>query len=201
MAERSRWPGQYRSLYPWGTTLDCRPLMLCQPGPLTILLVGVEVVGGSSPRQWSKVSFTCYPLMVKVRIWGRKADPRSVVHSCLQHSTLQHSCHQYYSGAWMNRGLGIMKMEEGKLFWTFMAPHLGYWIAAPMPSIKGMYCMIGSSFPNQQNICYPSELLKTSNLKTHLCLLYYFIIVLILGPECNSTISRYIELYIIYSWW
>lgn len=45
-----------------------------------------------------------------------------------------------------------MKMEEGKLFWTFMAPHLGYWIAAPMPSIKGMYCMIGSSFPNQQNI-------------------------------------------------
>uniref|UniRef100_A0AAZ3QZU6 Uncharacterized protein n=1 Tax=Oncorhynchus tshawytscha TaxID=74940 RepID=A0AAZ3QZU6_ONCTS len=39
--------------------------------------------------------------------------------------------------AWMNRGLGIMKMEEGKLFWTFMAPHLGYWIAAPMPSIKG----------------------------------------------------------------
>ncbi|XP_064820859.1 protein FAM171B-like [Oncorhynchus masou masou] len=41
------------------------------------------------------------------------------------------------TGAWMNRGLGIMKMEEGKLFWTFMAPHLGYWIAAPMPSIKG----------------------------------------------------------------
>ncbi|CAB1346527.1 unnamed protein product [Coregonus sp. 'balchen'] len=40
------------------------------------------------------------------------------------------------SGAWMNRGLGMVKMEEGKLFWTFMAPHLGYWIAAPMHSIR-----------------------------------------------------------------
>ncbi|KAK6292517.1 hypothetical protein J4Q44_G00371010 [Coregonus suidteri] len=47
------------------------------------------------------------------------------------------------TGAWMNRGLGMVKMEEGKLFWTFMAPHLGYWIAAPMHSIRSMYCMIG----------------------------------------------------------
>ncbi|XP_055726330.1 protein FAM171B-like isoform X3 [Salvelinus fontinalis] len=62
------------------------------------------------------------------------------------------------TGAWMNRGLGIMKMEEGKLFWTFMAPHLGYWIAAPMPSIKGMIGYMGHATP-MDFISYHSSLI------------------------------------------
>ncbi|XP_010888232.2 protein FAM171B [Esox lucius] len=41
------------------------------------------------------------------------------------------------TGVWMNRGTGTVKMEEGKLFWAFIAPHLGYWIAAPLPSNGG----------------------------------------------------------------
>ncbi|KAJ8403422.1 hypothetical protein AAFF_G00351940 [Aldrovandia affinis] len=40
-------------------------------------------------------------------------------------------------GAWVNRGLGMVKLEEGHLVWTYVAPHLGYWIAAPLPSPRG----------------------------------------------------------------
>ncbi|KAJ8349571.1 hypothetical protein SKAU_G00247010 [Synaphobranchus kaupii] len=41
------------------------------------------------------------------------------------------------TGVWMNRGLGLVKMEEDGLVWTYVAPHLGYWIAAPLPSPRG----------------------------------------------------------------
>lgn len=34
------------------------------------------------------------------------------------------------TGGWMRKGLGTVKTIEGKLLWTFSAPHLGYWIAA-----------------------------------------------------------------------
>ncbi|KAM3857237.1 protein FAM171B [Diretmus argenteus] len=35
---------------------------------------------------------------------------------------------------WENQGLGTVKMVGGGLVWTYTASHLGYWIAAPMPS-------------------------------------------------------------------
>uniref|UniRef100_A0A3B5M632 Family with sequence similarity 171 member B n=1 Tax=Xiphophorus couchianus TaxID=32473 RepID=A0A3B5M632_9TELE len=38
------------------------------------------------------------------------------------------------TGGWMRRGLGKMTLVDGKLMWTFTAPHLGYWIAAPVTS-------------------------------------------------------------------
>ncbi|XP_029937132.1 protein FAM171B-like [Myripristis murdjan] len=42
------------------------------------------------------------------------------------------------TGGWMRKGLGMVVLVEGKLMWTFTAPHLGYWIAAPMSSSRGL---------------------------------------------------------------
>ncbi|XP_030637678.1 protein FAM171B [Chanos chanos] len=41
------------------------------------------------------------------------------------------------AGAWMKKGIGTIKMEGGHLVWTYLAPHLGDWIAAPLPSSSG----------------------------------------------------------------
>nr|XP_057938644.1 protein FAM171B-like [Doryrhamphus excisus] len=38
------------------------------------------------------------------------------------------------TGGWMRQGLGTVVSMDGKLFWTWTAPHLGDWIAAPMPT-------------------------------------------------------------------
>ncbi|XP_056315584.1 protein FAM171B [Danio aesculapii] len=37
-------------------------------------------------------------------------------------------------GTWVNKGLGIVQMEKNGLVWTYTAPQLGNWIAAPLPS-------------------------------------------------------------------
>lgn len=41
------------------------------------------------------------------------------------------------SGGWMRKGLGKIILVDGKLMWNFTAPHLGYWIAAPLSSTGG----------------------------------------------------------------
>ncbi|XP_054644309.1 protein FAM171B-like [Dunckerocampus dactyliophorus] len=38
------------------------------------------------------------------------------------------------TGGWMRQGLGTVVSMDGKLIWTWTAPHLGDWIAAPMPT-------------------------------------------------------------------
>ncbi|XP_075464985.1 protein FAM171B [Ascaphus truei] len=43
------------------------------------------------------------------------------------------------SGAWINHGLGVIKKEKDHLIWTYVAPHLGYWIAAPLPGSGGWF--------------------------------------------------------------
>ncbi|XP_063744717.1 protein FAM171B-like isoform X2 [Eleginops maclovinus] len=43
------------------------------------------------------------------------------------------------TGGWMRKGLGMVVSVEGKLMWTFTAPHLGYWIAAPLSSTRGFF--------------------------------------------------------------
>ncbi|CAM2100271.1 unnamed protein product [Caretta caretta] len=40
------------------------------------------------------------------------------------------------TGAWVNRGLGMVKNANDHLVWTYVAPHLGYWIAAPVPGTR-----------------------------------------------------------------
>ncbi|XP_063197118.1 protein FAM171B isoform X2 [Chroicocephalus ridibundus] len=40
------------------------------------------------------------------------------------------------SGAWVSRGLGIVKEADGQLVWAYTAQHLGYWIAAPLPGTR-----------------------------------------------------------------
>ncbi|XP_051259038.1 protein FAM171B-like isoform X2 [Dicentrarchus labrax] len=48
------------------------------------------------------------------------------------------------TGGWMRKGLGTVGSVGGKLMWTFTAPHLGYWIAAPLSSTRGFF---GLSIP------------------------------------------------------
>ncbi|XP_068602682.1 protein FAM171B-like [Brachionichthys hirsutus] len=43
------------------------------------------------------------------------------------------------TGGWMRKGLGRVASVEGKLAWTFSAPHLGYWIAAPLSPTRGFF--------------------------------------------------------------
>ncbi|XP_016894079.1 protein FAM171B isoform X2 [Cynoglossus semilaevis] len=40
------------------------------------------------------------------------------------------------TGAWENQGLGIVKNLGDGLVWTYTASHLGFWLAAPLPSIS-----------------------------------------------------------------
>ncbi|NXG71534.1 F171B protein, partial [Baryphthengus martii] len=42
------------------------------------------------------------------------------------------------TGAWVSRGLGIVKEADSQLVWTYTAQHLGYWIAAPLPGTRGI---------------------------------------------------------------
>ncbi|XP_054871571.1 protein FAM171B-like [Amphiprion ocellaris] len=43
------------------------------------------------------------------------------------------------TGGFMRKGLGKVTSVDGKLTWTFTAPHLGYWIAAPLSSTRGFF--------------------------------------------------------------
>ncbi|XP_026233251.1 protein FAM171B-like [Anabas testudineus] len=45
------------------------------------------------------------------------------------------------TGGWTRKGLGKVASVDGKLMWTFTAPHLGYWIAAPLPSTRGFFTL------------------------------------------------------------
>ncbi|KAF7239472.1 hypothetical protein EYD10_13874 [Varanus komodoensis] len=40
------------------------------------------------------------------------------------------------TGAWVNRGLGMVKDAGDHLVWMYTAPSLGYWIAAPLPGTR-----------------------------------------------------------------
>ncbi|KAJ0062438.1 hypothetical protein NL108_012194 [Boleophthalmus pectinirostris] len=42
------------------------------------------------------------------------------------------------TGAWVRRGLGTVEVVDGKLMWTFTAPHLGHWMAAPLSPSRGV---------------------------------------------------------------
>ncbi|MGH0116210.1 UNVERIFIED_CONTAM: hypothetical protein FKN15_000137, partial [Acipenser sinensis] len=42
------------------------------------------------------------------------------------------------TGSWVNRGLGMVKQDEDRVVWSYVAPHLGYWIAAPLPTGEGI---------------------------------------------------------------
>ncbi|XP_012884422.1 PREDICTED: protein FAM171B [Dipodomys ordii] len=40
------------------------------------------------------------------------------------------------TGSWVNHGWGVVKEHNNHLVWTYDAPHLGYWIAAPLPGSR-----------------------------------------------------------------
>lgn len=46
------------------------------------------------------------------------------------------------TGGWMRQGLGKVESVDGKLRWTFLAPQLGYWIAAPMSPPTGVFGLV-----------------------------------------------------------
>ncbi|XP_035388506.1 protein FAM171B [Electrophorus electricus] len=41
------------------------------------------------------------------------------------------------TGTWVNKGIGSVKMGKNGLVWTYVAPHLGYWMAASSPMSNG----------------------------------------------------------------
>lgn len=43
------------------------------------------------------------------------------------------------TGGWMRKGLGKVTSVHGRLMWAFTAPHLGYWIAAPVSTTRGFF--------------------------------------------------------------
>ncbi|KAK7939008.1 hypothetical protein WMY93_002334 [Mugilogobius chulae] len=47
--------------------------------------------------------------------------------------TLNHT-----TGGWTRKGLGSVESVDGKLMWTFAAPHLGHWMAAPLSPSRGL---------------------------------------------------------------
>lgn len=40
-------------------------------------------------------------------------------------------------GTWLKSGLGLVHQEGGQLTWTYIAPQLGYWVAAMSPPVPG----------------------------------------------------------------
>ncbi|KAK1336463.1 hypothetical protein QTO34_002492 [Cnephaeus nilssonii] len=40
------------------------------------------------------------------------------------------------TGTWISHGRGTVKDDNNHLVWTYDAPHLGYWIAAPLPGTR-----------------------------------------------------------------
>lgn len=40
-------------------------------------------------------------------------------------------------GAWLKSGLGLVQQEGSQLTWTYIAPQLGYWVAAMSPAYSG----------------------------------------------------------------
>lgn len=46
-----------------------------------------------------------------------------------------------FLGAWVNSGRGVVKEQDSHLIWTYDAPHLGYWVAAPLPGMRGTLTM------------------------------------------------------------
>ncbi|KAK2839506.1 hypothetical protein Q5P01_013246 [Channa striata] len=76
------------------------------------------------------------------------------------------------TGGWMRKGLGKMVSVDGKLVWTFTAPHLGYWIAATLPCTRGFF---GLGIP----IDFISN--HSSLLMALLCILLVIIIGLLVG--------------------
>ncbi|XP_054370021.1 protein FAM171A1 isoform X3 [Molothrus ater] len=42
-----------------------------------------------------------------------------------------------FQGTWLKSSLGIVQQEGNQLTWTYIAPQLGYWVAAMSPTIPG----------------------------------------------------------------
>ncbi|CAH2282388.1 FAM171A1 isoform X1 [Pelobates cultripes] len=56
------------------------------------------------------------------------------------HSNLKHNAHvpawrfDQKHGTWLKSSLGIIQQERNQLTWTYIAPQMGYWVAAMSPS-------------------------------------------------------------------
>lgn len=57
-----------------------------------------------------------------------------------------------FLGAWVNHGQGTVKEYNNHFVWTYDAPHLGYWIAAPLPGTRGIVKMKQKEFEKIQVI-------------------------------------------------
>lgn len=63
-------------------------------------------------------------------------------------------------GTWVNKGIGSVRMERSGLVWTYVAPHLGNWIAAPSPISNG----------NERCYVFPGDAQRPNPILDTICL-------------------------------
>ncbi|XP_056145864.1 protein FAM171B-like [Lampris incognitus] len=94
-------------------------------------------------------------------------------------------CFNHMTGGWMRKGLGMVVLLKGKLMWTYNAPHLGYWIAAPISSSSSsMDIAVTTDF-----ILYHSSFLMVI-LGTTLVILFFLLILMVCHRRSSLTESR-----------
>lgn len=116
MEKRLTSKGQFGSPYHYRITPISEPLTPCLPGPLTWPQVGKVQ---NTNRLYIFILTFCLTLDVS------KASEVFLL------------TYDFDPGMWVNKGTGSVRMERKGLVWTFVAPHLGNWIAAPSPSSNG----------------------------------------------------------------
>lgn len=68
-------------------------------------------------------------------------------------SILEYWTYSFDPGTWVNKGIGSVRMERNGLVWTYVAPHLGNWIAAPSPTSNGMKIVTYSQMTHKHIVC------------------------------------------------
>lgn len=124
----SRFAAPFRSACRWDTAPTSGLPTPCRPGPSTWRQVGKNT---RSHLIWFDLGFLFVCFFPTIYLFEFQSSKKWVQYRCKMG-------HFVTEGAWENQGLGIVKSVGEGLVWTYTASHLGYWIAAPLPSSNGM---------------------------------------------------------------
>ncbi|KAK2105316.1 hypothetical protein P7K49_014830 [Saguinus oedipus] len=71
-------------------------------------------------------------------------------------------------GTWLKSGLGLVHQEGSQLTWTYIAPQLGYWVAAMSPPIPAAIENSSSKAHRDQQDLLPNSSNSCGLLKAHM---------------------------------
>uniref|UniRef100_A0A8C9FCD1 Family with sequence similarity 171 member A1 n=1 Tax=Pavo cristatus TaxID=9049 RepID=A0A8C9FCD1_PAVCR len=74
---------------------------------------------GQCPLPWVTI---CFSTCLQRKVW--------IYVQCLSTTFI-------FTGTWLKSSLGLVQQEGNQLTWTYIAPQLGYWVAAMSPTIPG----------------------------------------------------------------